>query len=261
MLESINKDKLISSGLSLIGISGQLLARIIYKNGSIDKPYLLLCAYFPFSIIPSIAMYFDYIKNGESDQVYDKTALIGTIFLFIIPLLLFKILNREGWLTNEYKNIIGVLIQFIFIGIIYYIYNQRFKTVCKTNNNPALYHAIILSPVILILGRLLLIGFNYIISIYNLDHLFNLSIFSHLLDNNSNTDNTDIICLYLSTAISFLLIYIFLNMYYSNKDNLDKTCNLTTNNKILIIGLIINLILPLFIKPFIIEYDFNSDSS
>jgi len=257
----MQNDKLISSGLSLIGISGQILARIIYKNGSIDKPFLLLCTHFPFSIFPALAMYFDYIKNGESDKVYDKTALIGTIFLFIIPLLLFKILNREGWLSNEYRNIIGILIQFIFIGIIYYIYNQRFKTVCKTNNKSTLYHAVLLSPLILLLGRLLLIGLTYIMTKYNIDHLFDLSIFSHLLDNKSDTDNTDIICLYLSTAVSFLLIYILLNMYYSKKTNLDKICNLTTNNKILIIGLIINIITPLFIKPHILEHDFNSDSS
>ena len=79
-----NSNKIISALLTLTGLPGQILARLLYNKGSIDKAYLLLLAKPPYSIIPSICMYLGLISDGENP--IDKTSIIGTILLLILPI-------------------------------------------------------------------------------------------------------------------------------------------------------------------------------
>jgi hypothetical protein len=263
-----NKDKLIPTGLTFAGTPGQLAARAIYKKGSIDKPYLLLFGIPPYSIIPSIAMWFNWIADGEVDKPYDSVSFVAIGLLFFIPLLLFRFLNYSNILYSPTKNFIGPIIQLVIIGIIYFVYYQRFNNLCpKVNSNKntklknlnqsinysTLIHAILIAPLALLLARLLIALVIYLIESNSMESfydIFNISIFKGLLDNDSNVDNADLIYLFLANAVSFFLIYVLLNMYSSTKKNMIKLCN---NNKInkqtIIIGIVLNILIPMLIKP------------
>jgi hypothetical protein len=262
-----NKDKLIASGLTFAGTPGQIAARAIYKKGSLDKPYLLLFGLPPFSIVPSIAMWLGWISDGEIDKPYDGLSFIAIGILFLIPLILFRVLNNSNLLYSPTKNYIGPLIQLAIIGIIYFVYSQRFTKLCpmvksnKTTPNTttsgsgassALIHAILIAPLSLLFARLLIALVKYFIESYYMESfydVFNLSIFKGLLDNDSNVDNGDMICLYLSNAVSFFLIYVLLNMYSSTKQNMSKLCTNQLNMQTIIIGIILNIFIPMLIKP------------
>ena len=121
-----NNDKYIASFLTLLGIPGDLLARAIYKKGSIDKPYLFLFGIPPFSIIPTIFMFSNNINEGENEKPIDKIAIIGSVLLFGIPLLLLFIKNK---IQNKYINdtVIKLLISIVSFLIIFVIYKIKYK--------------------------------------------------------------------------------------------------------------------------------------
>jgi hypothetical protein len=259
---SKNKNNIISSLLTLSGLPGQIIARAIYKNGSMDKPYLLLFAKFPWSVVPSGAMWSNYITDGEIGKPYDINIVIAIILMFLLPLIIYKFLNSENMLHSQHKNFIGPIIQLVFIGIIYYIYNKKFQNVCpKLKKSPsniksdyrysAFTHALLLAPLALICGKILLSFIKHFIESNDLSsfNIVDINIFSSLLDNSSNVDNNDIIFLYMSTAVSFGIIYVLLNMIYSTKKTQEIGCNRKISRNIIIIGIILNIFIPMFIKP------------
>ena len=60
----------------------------MYFNGSLDHMWLLLFNFFPLSIIPSIFVAFDWIKQGKGGDVLDNSIVSIGLVNFIIPLLL-----------------------------------------------------------------------------------------------------------------------------------------------------------------------------
>ncbi len=269
-ISNINKEKLISSGLTLSGLPGQIAARAIYQQGSIDKPWLMLFAFPPWSALPAAAMYFDKISPGENGKPYDVKCFIAIILMFFIPLLIYKLMNPDGILFNAGRNFIGPFIQLLFIGIIYYVFKKRFDEKCSNRSanskasffhsidRQALVHAILLAPLVPLVGRLIMMFVGNLLNKladFNIDlsGILNLSIFENLLSNGSDVDNNDLLMLQLSSAIGFGVIYVLLNMYYSTKSNLNKTCSNIINKKVIITGLVLNLIIPLFIKPNLVD--------
>ena len=93
-----NINKIIQTALTFIGTPGQIAARAVYKKGSLDKPYLLVFAIPPFSIIPSIAMWMGWIADGDVDKPFDTISLIAVGILFFVPLILFRLLNHSNFL-------------------------------------------------------------------------------------------------------------------------------------------------------------------
>ena len=68
----------------LIPIIGQLIARIEYFKGSLDKSWLLINPLFifpPFSLIPLILMKFDKIADGQGEKPYDIYIILSKIDL------------------------------------------------------------------------------------------------------------------------------------------------------------------------------------
>ena len=241
-LNTINK--LIASILTFIGLPGQLIARALFKHGSLNKPYLLLFAIPPFSIIPTLAIWFDYIEDAEiKEKPFDMNLLIGMILIYIIPLVVYKKFEDQN------KLVISIVIQIASIGIIHYIYNQKFNTLCgddindKYIINKSFTHALLVAPLSMLLSKLLLIIISKISDKYNLAEkkLFNLEGVNKL---------------YLITSFSLGILYIFINMLYSSKKSVNKLCNYNpdsnSNSKIKLIHilllLIINIILPIIIK-------------
>ena len=61
------------------------------------------------------------------------------------------------------------------------------------------------------------------------------------------------ICLFFANAISFFMVYLFLNMYVSTKSKMRKMCNSKINKYVIIIGIIFNILIPMLIKPKFLE--------
>ena len=77
---------------------GQFITRIFWLDGSLDKIWTMfpLLWFFPFSIIPSILMYFGYVKKGPGGKPYDYFVLIPIIAKFILSFLISMILSCGG---------------------------------------------------------------------------------------------------------------------------------------------------------------------
>lgn len=232
-MENINTDKLIASILTFVGLPGQIIARIIYKYGSLDKAYLFLFAYPPFSIIPALAMWFNFINDAEiKDKPFDINLLIGMLLIIIIPFILY--------LRVENKLLINILVQIGFIGIIQYIYDNKFNRICTNKENiidVSFSHAILLAPLSLLFARIIMI----ILTLLN--NKFNIS--NNLFDNNK----IDFFTLYLFTSLSLAIMYTLINMLYSTNKKANQICNNKIKIKYIIILLIINMIIPFMIKP------------
>ena len=114
------KNKVIPSILTYRGTLGQLIYRILYKKGSIDKAYLLLFAIPPFSIIPIIAIWLDLINEGDANNPIDVNIMIGMILLILYPLIIYKLstlILKDSF--NDYNFIISIVVQLIIIRIIF----------------------------------------------------------------------------------------------------------------------------------------------
>jgi hypothetical protein len=66
------------------------------------------------------------------------------------------------------------------------------------------------------------------------------------------------IVLHLSNAIGFFIIYLSLNMYASTKKNMNTMCKEKINIPIICIGIALNILIPMLIKPNFLD-DKNED--
>jgi hypothetical protein len=122
--------------------------------------------------------------------------------------------------------------------------------------NQSLIYALFLAPVALIIARLLMACISYIIELYRLESfttIMNMSIFKGMLDNKSSVDNGDVINLYMANAIAIFILYLLFNMYGSTNESMLKICNNKSNMNIIIIGIVLNIFVPMLIKPNFIE--------
>ena len=276
------KNKVIPSILTYRGTLGQLIYRILYKKGSIDKAYLLLFAIPPFSIIPIIAIWLDLINEGDANNPIDVNIMIGMILLILYPLIIYKLstlILKDSF--NDYNFIISIVVQLIIIRIIFLIYKKRFMNTCTNSNQDKdnskhykmlLLHAILITPIVLIFARLVIslskIYFNSID--VDINNLFDLSFFSNFFGD--NIDNIDLIKLYTLLSIFLGIFYVVLNMIYNNKKLISLVCNfenaIIVNKKydnnykqLFIVGIILNIITFIIIRPIVISnnpvYDYN----
>jgi len=97
LFKSITGDKDTSNQVPLLVViisailpMGQIFARIFWLDGSLDKMWALfpLLWFFPFSIIPSLLMYFGYIKKGPGGKPYTEFVMIPIISKFILSFLI-----------------------------------------------------------------------------------------------------------------------------------------------------------------------------
>ena len=118
LINSIIGDSNSENQVSLIGIlisllpMGQFFTRIFWLDGSLDKWWLLLPFFwiFPLSIIPSLLMYFGYIKKGPGGKPYDSFVLIPIIAKFILSLLISIIFGSDSiFLTLLVQLVLGMI--------------------------------------------------------------------------------------------------------------------------------------------------------
>jgi hypothetical protein len=92
---------------SLLGPIGHLILRVVYLNGSLDKPWLFIPGTIPVvSIIPNLAMKYGYVKKGPGQDVIDRWVLVPVILKLLIAILL----TVTGMGGNMMYNIIGLII-------------------------------------------------------------------------------------------------------------------------------------------------------
>ncbi len=123
------KEKMIAVILTIIfPFFGQLIARIIYLNGSLDKPWLFFFSIPPLSLIPALLMMFGLIKKGKGGKPYD-----AYILLPIIVGLLSDIFLKKYFLAYKVP-FIKLALVFITLFIIYWFKSRK---ICKKSSAPA----------------------------------------------------------------------------------------------------------------------------
>ena len=112
---------------------GQLYARIMYYNGSLDKLLLLFFAIPPVSFIPMLLIKFGYIKEGKGASVKDDLMYIPIFSSLVFPLLV-KVLFRK--LDMEDSTILEALLNaLLIIGVIFFINIYRRSISCTYNTD------------------------------------------------------------------------------------------------------------------------------
>ena len=191
---------------------GQLWARIFWLDGSLDKGWLLfpLLLIFPFSIIPSSAMYFGFVKKGIGGKPYDNFMWIPIIFKFLLSFLVPIFLELFYDEPSDTMIFLSIFIIQIFIGMIPNLirtYNLCNNTLSFNAYGKAFVDSTIANGV----GELLpfILGWMPFIGFF-LSLIGMIPVIGEQIEN-------------LLWAVSFAFGYIFVNMV--NANNLGKYCN------------------------------------
>lgn len=124
-------------GMFPMPVIGQLIARILYFNGSLDKSWLFLFS-FPMmnlGVLAAIKLGWLSLKDGEGPVVYDTMMFIPMISKFVVPLIISFIYGR----VNEIKfndvdpntGLISILSYFIQFICVYVVQLIRMNGTCK----------------------------------------------------------------------------------------------------------------------------------
>jgi hypothetical protein len=196
---------------------GQLIARIIYLNSSLDKPWLFFFSIPPLSIIPALLMMFGLIKKGKGGKPYDLYILLPIIVAIISDFFL-----KKYFLPYKVP-FVKLFLIFIFV---YGVYWFKSKKICKKRSAPV---SKLLSDTLVtyILINIITIILRYIpvISVF-IKVLAKIMPFSQ----------------YLIDAISIFVIYVAINMINGSSKGY---CTKPTSIKMIIGFLILSVILTL----------------
>jgi hypothetical protein len=125
---TFTKEKMIAILLTILfPFFGQLIARIIYLNGSLDKVWLFFFSIPPLSIIPALMMMFGLIKKGKGGKPYDNY-----IFIPIIVTVICDFFLKNYFLP--YK--IPFIKLFLLIISVFMIYWFKSKKICENKSAP-----------------------------------------------------------------------------------------------------------------------------
>lgn len=138
--------------------AGQLYARIVNFNGSLDKWWLMfpLVLFPPLSFIPLILMKYGYIENGKGSNPVDMMMLLPIIAKFIIPFVL-------PHLIGEDQRVLAVVVGFVFRLILIMIANlyRRYDN-CKSITSDSIGKAGMDSMIAGSVGDIVPIAMNFI---------------------------------------------------------------------------------------------------
>jgi len=105
-----------------VPIIGQLAARMMLYNGSIDLPWLMLFSIPPLTIVPLLAMVLGYIKPLKGGAPWDNL-----VWLPIIGILLGTLIAADNTILNVIKIFLG-------IGSFYLAYSSKAVHTCKNKD-------------------------------------------------------------------------------------------------------------------------------
>jgi hypothetical protein len=217
---------------------GQLWARTFWLDGSLDKAWLMFPFFliFPFSIIPSLAMYFGFVKKGIGGKPYDNFMWIPIIFKFLLSFLIPKFLELFYDDPSDTTIFIYIFIVQLFIGMI----PNLIRTYNLCNNLPfnSFGKAFVDSTIANGVGELLpfILGWMPFIGFF-LTIIGMIPVIGEQIEN-------------LLWSVSFAFGYIFINMV--NANNLGKFCNSDFLGRDFMdkFGFFFMLFLTIFIKVF-----------
>ena len=198
--------------ISAIIPMGQFFIRIFWLDGSLNKIWTMfpLLWFFPFSIIPSVLMYFGYIKKEKYGKPYDKFVLIPIIAKFILSFLISIILGVED---SIFITLIGQLVLGMIPSLIRAsdVCNKFQNNVCKDLTFKSIGKALVDSTIANGVGELLpiLLGFLPIIGPM-------ISTISMLPIIGTQFEN-------IVWCMGFFITYVFINII--NVNFMDKYCH------------------------------------
>ena len=198
---------------TVIPFFGQIIARISYLNGSLDKPWLLLFGIPPLTLIPALMMMFGLIKKGKGGKPWD--------YYILIPIILNIIM---GFVLKKY-GIKGQIIKYVVLLLsFFFIYWLRSKKLCK--NKSARFTKILTDSLITyILMEVMKIVLEYVPLIGIMIKVIDKTIpYGYLI----------------LDAFSIFCVYIITNMINSSSSNFCKT---TTKNKYIGILILISIMI------------------
>jgi hypothetical protein len=123
---TFNKEKLIAVIITVvIPFFGQLLARILFLDGSLDKIWLLFFGIPPLTLIPALLMMFGLIKKGKGGKPWDKYILVPIIINIV-----------SGFIIDKfYEGIPGIIIKYIILLFSFaFIYWLKSRKICNNNS-------------------------------------------------------------------------------------------------------------------------------
>jgi len=230
------KISLIKAILITIIPLGQLWARIFWLDGSLDKSWLMfpLFLIFPFSILPSLAIYFGYVKKGIGGEPYDNFMWIPIIFKFLLSFIVPKFLELFYDEPSDRMIFLCVFIIQLFIGMIPNLI--RTNRLCDKLSFNSYGKAFVDSTIANGVGELLpfILGWMPFIGFF-LTAIGMIPVIGEQVEN-------------ILWGLSFAFGYIFVNMV--NANNLGKYCNsdFLGRDNMDKLGFFVMLFLTLFIK-------------
>jgi hypothetical protein len=215
---TFTRQKLIAIILTIVfPFFGQLVARIIYLNGSLDKPWLFFFSIPPLSLIPALLIMFGMIKKGKGGKPYDSYILLPIIVAISSDIFL-----KKYFLPYKVP-FVKLLLIFITVFIIYWFKSRK---ICKNSSAPV-------SKIIVdTLATYVLIG---VISIV-LKYVPVIGVFIRVLAKIIPYSH------YLIDAMSIFVIYVAINMVNGSSK---KYCSKPGSIKMIIGFLILSIILTL----------------
>jgi hypothetical protein len=211
------------------GIVGQILMRIFFLNGSLDKWYLLIPPFsvFPISLYPGYLLYNNKIKNGGDNNPMDELIIIPALISSISSIVIDNLLELNGITASILKYMINV-------SCICYVLYKRDDKNCRLetpNIDKILVHSIILTSLFPLIPMLL----SYI------------PYFNKAIEMMNNLFNYQELVTIFTQFISIICSYILYNIYTGL--DLKKSCNINYKGKqheliiYIIIGLVINILI------------------
>jgi hypothetical protein len=104
---------------------GQLYTRIMYLDGSLDKPWLFFFSVAPFSIVPALMIMFGLIEKGKGGKPWD--------FYILIPI----VVNIfAGFIANKYyTGIKATIVKYLLVLVSFIIsYYLRSRKICDSKS-------------------------------------------------------------------------------------------------------------------------------
>ena len=152
------KDSIKSGLLTLfLGSFGQLIARIVYLDGSLDKPWLFIFLSFPLSIVSSIFFFMDKVAKGKGSNPLD-------VYSWMIPILsiIFAVIFQSICDISDFTAFILIALMNVMVySMAGYLKRSDVCPPDKKSMTESLYKALIVNLIVPIVN-LITVGLSYV---------------------------------------------------------------------------------------------------
>ena len=186
---------------------GQLWARIVNFNGSLDKWWLMFPLFLipPFSFVPLLLMKFGYIKNGKGGKPYDMWMLLPILAKLIIPYTLPFLIDEDSTMLFSLVSFILQLLTVMLGNLI------RRQNNCKNITTDSIGKAGIDSTIAIGMGDLAAFGIPWIPLVGTFFSIIEMiPVIGNFIDP-------------ILWSVGFIGTYVLINMF--NQDSMEAYCS------------------------------------